>query len=87
MGVGSPHPPHYLDAGKGRRMTGRDDRLLRATTVAVAGRRPRTVDERRVCPIEGCDTVLSRYNSGETCLPHQPTRFPRVRGGSPLETS
>jgi hypothetical protein len=84
MGVGATGFAGRLDGGKGTRMTN-DQQIMRASGVAVVGRRPRTVDERRICPIEGCNTKLSRYNLGEACLVHQPVRFPRIRGGPPPE--
>jgi hypothetical protein len=45
-----------------------------------AGRRPKSDEHFRRCPVEGCGTVLSRYNLGDTCRVHAPIRFPRVRG-------
>lgn len=45
-----------------------------------SGRRPKTNDRFRRCRMEGCDTVLSRYNMGDMCRVHAPIRFPRVRG-------
>ena len=46
----------------------------------TTGRRPRTIDEPRVCSFQGCDTKLSRYNVKSLCYQHSPTRFRRVRG-------
>lgn len=53
-------------------------------SMPVAGRRPKTDERRRLCAVEHCDTVLSRYNLGESCRLHAPVRFPRTRG-RPLE--
>jgi hypothetical protein len=53
---------------------------LRATRLGTNRRRPRTIEEHRVCTNPECDTVLSRYNSSDTCHSHRPVRFPRVRG-------
>lgn len=39
---------------------------------------------RRVCAVEGCGTVLSRYNLDATCAPHTPIRFPIYRDPKPL---
>jgi hypothetical protein len=44
------------------------------------GRRPRVQRLQRICAAEGCDTILSRYNPRESCRPHTPTQFPRLRG-------
>ncbi|HEX2154705.1 MAG TPA: hypothetical protein VHL52_12105 [Acidimicrobiia bacterium] len=53
---------------------------LRATRLGSSRRRPRTTDGHRVCSSPECDTVLSRYNSSDTCHSHRPITFPRVRG-------
>lgn len=53
---------------------------LRATRLGSNRRRPRTTDGHRICANAECDTVLSRYNSSDTCHTHRPIRFPRVRG-------
>lgn len=53
---------------------------VRGLKLSGRERRPKVVEERRVCAESTCDTVLSRYNSSETCHRHSPTRFPRVRG-------
>lgn len=47
-----------------------------------AGRRPKVNERFRRCQAEGCATVLSRYNLGDTCRIHTAIRFPRVRGQS-----
>jgi hypothetical protein len=44
------------------------------------GRRPRTVEETRVCAADDCETLLNRYNRTDFCYVHQGPRFPRVRG-------
>lgn len=49
-------------------------------TLPASGRRPKTIDMKRRCADESCETVLSRYNLGEHCRLHTPIRFPRVRG-------
>lgn len=54
--------------------------VLHRGSVPRPGRRPRSVDTRRRCREEGCNTVLSRYNQGDTCYLHAPVVFPRVRG-------
>lgn len=54
--------------------------VLTATKVPGRSRRPKTVDELRVCADTGCDTQLSRYNRKGTCHVHSPIKFPRVRG-------
>ncbi len=51
----------------GRKLTGRR-------------RRPKTVDDVRVCAQQECTTTLSRYNLKGTCHMHSPIKFPRVRG-------
>ena len=43
-------------------------------------RAPKTIDGRRVCAADGCETVLSQYNKKATCYTHSPVNFPRVRG-------
>ena len=43
-------------------------------------RRPRTFTRGRVCATEGCNTVISRYNSSEHCFTHAPPKFRRLRG-------
>lgn len=53
--------------------------VYRGSTPA-SGRRPKTVDKKRRCASDSCETVLSRYNLGDYCRPHTPIRFPRVRG-------
>ena len=53
---------------------------VRASKPIRSGRRPKTKALGRVCAASGCSTVLSRYNVRQTCHPHSPTRFPRVRG-------
>jgi hypothetical protein len=45
-----------------------------------SGRRPKTVEKRRVCAASDCETILSRYNLRETCRVHTELRFPSVRG-------
>ena len=37
-----------------------------------AGNRPRVVKARRVCAHDGCETVLSCYNSRVLCWQHDP---------------
>jgi hypothetical protein len=44
------------------------------------GRSPHTRTPGRVCPIAGCNTILSTYNLGDECRVHAETRFPRLRG-------
>jgi hypothetical protein len=46
----------------------------------LEGRRPKVVEERRICADPGCTTELNRYNGDERCYRHQVRRFPRVRG-------
>ncbi len=43
-------------------------------------RAPKAVNERRICGLGSCDTVLSRYNRKSMCHVHAPLKFPRVRG-------
>lgn len=43
-------------------------------------RRPKAVDERRVCAAPDCETILSRYNRKTHCHVHAPIKYPRVRG-------
>lgn len=47
---------------------------------ARRGRRPKAVDQARVCADSGCRTRLSRYNLGDTCYAHRHVRYPRLRG-------
>lgn len=49
---------------------GRDKRKGRTYRVEVG----------RVCSVDGCATVLSRYNRGDLCGVHAPVTYPRVRG-------
>lgn len=43
-------------------------------------RRPKAIDEQRVCAESGCDTRLTRYNRRTHCYVHAPVKYPRVRG-------
>lgn len=47
---------------------------------ARRGRRPKTVEQARVCADSGCQTRLSRYNLSDTCYAHRGVRYPRLRG-------
>lgn len=52
-----------------------------------AGSRPRTYADGRICGVDGCETVLSRYNRTELCWQHEPRRaqITAVRGRRPPE--
>lgn len=54
--------------------------IMRGSTLPRGSRRPRTIDNKRVCIAQGCETVLSRYNPRSTCHLHAPVRYPRIRG-------
>ncbi len=54
--------------------------ILRGSALPRGTRRPRTVEDRRICAARGCRTVLSRYNPRSTCHVHAPVRYPRIRG-------
>ncbi len=56
------------------------DLALRADRPGSRIRRPKTYLTGRVCRVEGCATVLSRYNRADTCHRHRPVVYPRVRG-------
>jgi hypothetical protein len=43
------------------------------------GRAPRVFEKGRVCVENQCGTTLSRYNRGEYCSIHQPTRHLHLR--------
>ncbi|HSM01978.1 MAG TPA: hypothetical protein VK960_06020 [Acidimicrobiia bacterium] len=60
--------------------TARDATILRGTKQAVRGRRPKTDDDARRCADDGCDTLLSRYNTRSRCYAHRLVTFPRIRG-------
>ena len=53
------------DTGHGR---------VSGTRPATSGVRPRTYAAGRVCCVQGCRTVLSRYNRAELCWQHEPRR-------------
>lgn len=58
-----------------------DETTLHGRVVrARRGRRPKTVEESRVCADAGCETRLSRYNLGDHCYAHRGVRYPRLRG-------
>lgn len=57
-----------------------DTGIIRTSRLIKGGRRPATIDGRRVCASEGCKTVLSKYNTKDQCHQHRAVRFPRVRG-------
>lgn len=46
----------------------------------LSGRAPRRFTAGRVCTHPECTTLLSTYNSKETCFRHSPLAFPRTRG-------
>jgi hypothetical protein len=54
--------------------------LYHGHKVSPAGRRLQIADPGRVCSEPSCATVLSRYNTAQTCHIHRPVRFPRIRG-------
>jgi hypothetical protein len=56
------------------------EQVLTGSKPMQSGRRPKTKAAGRVCLEDRCSTVLSRYNTRETCFQHTPVRFPRVRG-------
>lgn len=61
----------------------RDTATINPITVSKLNarvRRPKVVDDRRVCMEQRCDTVLSRYNARDRCHAHREISFPRVRG-------
>lgn len=62
---------------------------LGALTATPLGKMPKppawrqrgpVVETPDVCSATGCATVLSRYNRGDLCGVHMPTRYPTVRG-------
>jgi len=54
--------------------------ILRGTKQALRGRRPKTDDAQRRCVDDGCETLLSRYNTRSRCYAHRLVSFPRIRG-------
>jgi len=53
---------------------------IKGRSIRPRSRRPKQYATNRVCTSEGCETLLSRYNSKEFCHSHAPKRYPRVRG-------
>lgn len=53
---------------------------IRTSRLLKSGRRPATIDGRRVCAEDECRTVLSRYNTKDKCHQHRAVYYPRVRG-------
>jgi len=53
---------------------------IKGRSIRPRSRRPKQYAADRVCASEGCETVLSRYNSHAFCHSHAPKRYPRVRG-------
>ena len=53
---------------------------IKGRSIRPSARRPKQYASDRVCAADGCDTLISRYNSKEYCHTHAPKRFPRVRG-------
>lgn len=47
-------------------------RSLRGGHPTVTRKVPATADRGRVCRAKGCQTVLSVYNTGDTCWEHTP---------------
>jgi hypothetical protein len=53
---------------------------LRASRPGNRTRRPKTYDAGRVCALDECGTLVSRYNRSEFCFRHRPVKYPRLRG-------
>ena len=65
-----------------------DERLrLNGTKAGGYGQEPRTYAEGRVCQVQGCSTVLSRYNRQTLCWQHEPRHeyVGPLRGRRPAE--
>jgi hypothetical protein len=54
--------------------------IMKASRPQGRSRRPKTYDEGRVCGVDDCKTILSRYNRAEFCHTHKPVKYPRLRG-------
>lgn len=63
-------------------MDRRDHDIIRVRSLPTSGRRPKTVEQPRVCSSSGCGTVLTRYNQSERCYQHRELRYPRIRGSA-----
>ena len=54
--------------------------VLRGSTVPPASVSPiRAFTPGRVCEVEACETVLSKYNHGDRCWQHEPARHYQIR--------
>jgi hypothetical protein len=69
----------------------RESLFLKATApMGTSTRRPRRNRDRRICRVDGCDTILSSYNGSGVCWLHtqprpQPSfaRAPRISDADP----
>jgi hypothetical protein len=53
----------------------RESLQMKATApLGASARRPRRIRSRRVCRVEGCETVLSSYNTSGACWLHTEPR-------------
>lgn len=56
-----------------------NDRPMVGTVKPKRGRTPKVFERGRVCAKPRCATTLNRYNRGEFCALHRPTKYPRMR--------
>jgi hypothetical protein len=57
-----------------------EQKALGATPITNTSRASKAYRAGRVCQHDGCGTVLSIYNRGKFCYPHEPIATPRTRG-------
>ena len=56
------------------------DLAVKAARPGSRVRRPKTFSDGRVCDVDECSTVISKYNRAEFCFQHRPVKYPRMRG-------
>jgi hypothetical protein len=54
--------------------------VMKGSKTRYATRKGKQFGENRVCIEEGCEQILSKYNSRKECFQHHKFKQPRVRG-------
>jgi hypothetical protein len=57
-----------------------DGYRIAGSLASNVGRAPKTAPRGRICAVDACDTVLSRYNLDDRCRTHKTPRYPVLRG-------